>query len=212
MVDETATGPAGASDGGGPAPGGGGLGSALQARAQFLKNWDWNVVVSINRGACERGRAQHGINSEVGAACAAEWGALRFQTLTLAETFDRLRGFHRKAPFLFFNGNTFATIGRELSFALFSDLVPGRKREVGSAVAHYIAGVLDREAMVEIVDSLSQSAEFKVGDRVKTLRGSARGVIVLLLDDGRVVWRPDGTKSELTGLPESLLPERESRP
>ncbi len=58
---------------------------------------------------------------------------------------ERFRGFHRKAPFLFFNGNTFATIGRELSFALFSDLVPGRKREVGSAVAHYIAGVLDKD-------------------------------------------------------------------
>jgi len=30
----------------------------------------------------------------------------------LGETFDRLRAFHRKAPFLFFNGNTFAEIGR----------------------------------------------------------------------------------------------------
>ena len=83
----------------------------------------------------------------------------------MAETLDRLREFH-KAPFLFFNGNTFATIGGELSFALFSDLVPGRKREIGSAVAHYIAGVLERESMVEIVDSLSESAELQPGDRV----------------------------------------------
>lgn len=126
----------------------------------------------------------------------------------MGETFDRLRAFHRKAPFLFFNGNTFASIGRELSFALFSDLVPGRKREVGSAVAHYIAGVLDREAMVQIIETLAQSADFKPGDRVKTLRGSTHGVIVRLLDDGRVVWRPDGTDSELTGLPESLIPEK----
>lgn len=126
----------------------------------------------------------------------------------MGETFDRLRAFHRKAPFLFFNGNTFASMGRELSFALFSDLVPGRKREVGSAVAHYIAGVLDREAMVQIIETLSQSADFKPGDRVKTLRGSKHGVIVRLLDDGRVVWQPDGTDSELTGLPESLIPEK----
>jgi hypothetical protein len=108
------------------------------------------------------------------------------------------------------NGNTFATIGRELSFALFSDLVPGRKRELGSAVAHYIAGVLDREAMVDAVETLSQSADLKAGDRVKTLRGSTRGVIVRLLDDGRVVWRPDGTQSELSALPESLLPENKT--
>ena len=127
------------------------------------------------------------------------------KTVTLSETLDRLRAFHRKAPFLFFNGNTFATVGRELSFALFSDLSPGRKREVASAIAHYIAGVLDRDAMVEIVESLSESADFKPGDRVKTLRGSTRGVILNGLSDGRVAWQPDGSQSALVALPESLL-------
>jgi hypothetical protein len=89
--------------------------------------------------------------------------------------------------------------------ALFSDLAPARRREVASAVAHYIAGVLEREAMVEIVEGLAQAADWKAGDRVKTLRGSARGVIVRILEDGRVVWRPDSSQSELTALPESLL-------
>ena len=207
MSHETATGPAGTPDGGGHPHGGGGISSPLQTRAEFLKNWDWNAVISINRGACERGRAQHGINSEAGATCAADWEVLRFQTLTLGETFDHLRAYHRRSPFLFFNGNTFATIGRELSFALFSDLVPGRKREVGSAVAHYIAGVLDEAMMVQIIETLSQSADFQPGDRVKTLRGSLHGVIIRILEDGRVVWRPDDMESELTGLPESLTPE-----
>jgi hypothetical protein len=75
--------------------------------------------------------------------------------------------------------------------ALFSDLPPGRKREVGSAVGHYIAGVLDREA----------------GDRVKTMRGSLRGVITRVLEDGRVAVRAEGSTSELFCLPESLLPD-----
>jgi hypothetical protein len=74
--------------------------------------------------------AQHGINSETGAACAADWEKLRCETLTLGKTLDRLRAYHRRAPFLFFNGNTFATIGRELALALFSELQPSRKREV----------------------------------------------------------------------------------
>lgn len=94
-----------------------------------------------------------------------------------------------------------------MAFALFSDLVPGRKREVGSAVAHYIAGVLDREAMVQIIETLSQCTDFKTGERVKTLRGSLHGVIIRVLGDGRVVWQPDGTANELTALPESLISE-----
>jgi hypothetical protein len=207
MDDEAANRFAGTPDSGRPVSGGDGLGSPLQTRAAFLKNWDWLAVVSINRGACERSRAQHGINSETGAACAADWEKLRLETLTLGETLDRLRAYHRRAPFLFFNGNTFATIGRELALALFSDLHPSRKREVSSVIGHYIAGVLDRESMVSLVESLCEAAEFKPGDRVKTLRGSTSGVIVIILGYGRIVWQPDGTKSELTALPESLLRE-----
>ena len=81
-----------------------------------------------------------------------------------------------------------------------------RQREIASAVGHYIAGVLDREAMVEIVETLACDAEFKPGDRVKTLRGSAHGVIVRIAPDGRVVWRVDGS-GELLALPGDLSPE-----
>src|ERR1035437_6870311 len=144
MNDETANRSARTPDRERSASGGDGLGSPLQARAAFLKNWDWLAVVSINRGACERSRAQHGINSETGAACAADRQKLRRERLMLGETLDRLRAYHLRAPSLFFNGNTFATIGRELALALFSDLHPSRKREVSSVIGHYIAGVLGR--------------------------------------------------------------------
>jgi hypothetical protein len=96
-------------------------------------------------------------------------------------------------------------VGRQLAAALFADLASTRRREVMSAVAHYIAGVLDRESMVDIVEGLCQSADFKPGDRVKTLRGSARGVILRMLPDGRVVWRSDDSQAEVMTLPESLL-------
>src|SRR4051812_19818556 len=122
MDDETAPGSAGAAYSGRHSQGGDGLGSPLQARAQFLKNWGWESVTSINRGTCQRGGAQHGFNSETASACAEKWQTLCHQDLSLADVLDQLRGFHKQAPFLFYNGNTFATIGRELAFAVFSDL------------------------------------------------------------------------------------------
>lgn len=205
MDDETAAGFTGAPDSRGHHGGGSGEQSPLQARAKFLKNWDWQLIIGLNRGACSRGSAQHGINRETQEACKADWSEKQAEDLTLAETIDFLRRCHRRAPFLFFNGNTFADVGRQIAAALFAELPTPRRREVMSAVAHYIAGVLDREPMVAIVESLSQSAEFKPGDRVKTLRGTTHGVIVRVLVDGRVVWRPDGTDNELTGLPEGLV-------
>jgi hypothetical protein len=79
-----------------------------------------------------------------------------------------------------------------------------------SAVAHYVAGVLDRDSMVRILEELCETASFQPGDCVQTLRGSTRGVIVRLLPDGRVAWQPDGSRSELVALPESLLKEQRS--
>jgi len=209
-MNETADGPAQTPESGGHRQGGGEGRSPLQASAAFLANWDWQSVTGINQRACARGRAQHGVNSETGAACAAEWEQARQQSLTLGETIDFLRSRHRVAPFLFFNGNTFATIGRELALALFSDLPPVRKREASSAIAHYIAGVLDHESMVAIVEGLWEAVSFTVGDRVTSLRGSVRGTVTAILEDGRLSWRTD-TGAEFIALPESLRRDRAAR-
>src|SRR5688500_15476862 len=122
MADESSSGSSRASHGQRPHGRGFGEQSPLQARAQFLKNWSWELVISLNRGACERGKAQHGFNRETQEKVAAKWQAQREETLSFLETIDFLRGCHRSAPFLFFNGNTFADIGRRLSAALLAEL------------------------------------------------------------------------------------------
>src|SRR5438067_167985 len=101
MADEAKTGSAGASDGRRPAGRGPGEQSPLQTRAAFIKNWDWQSVISLNRGACSRGGAQHGFSREAQEACATEWTTKQQQVLSLEETIDFLRQCHRRAPFLF---------------------------------------------------------------------------------------------------------------
>ena len=77
--------------------------------------------------------------------------------MTLAETFEFLRWMHRSAPFLFFNGNTFAELGRQLSTVLFADLSPLLLREVSSATAHYIAGVLDSQSLHQLIEAAASN-------------------------------------------------------
>lgn len=77
-------------------------------------------------------------------------------------------------------------------------------------MAHYIAGVLDRETMVQIVEGLVASASFQPGDRVKTFRGTSRGTVLRILEDGRVVWRTESSRATLIALPEALLKEADS--
>ena len=91
-----------------------------------------------------------------------------------------------------------------MCLALFADLPALRRRELASAVAHYIAGVLDWESLAAVVEELCAAFDFQPGDRVMTLRGSSRGVVVRLLPDGRVVYRAEEGGLELMALPESL--------
>jgi hypothetical protein len=183
--------------------------SPLQGRAAFIKNWNWQLVTGLNRGSCERGKAQFGNNSETHDRVRESWERTRTQTLTLGETLDFLFQCHRAAPFLFFNGNTFGEIARRIMDAVFVEFPLARRREAASLAAHYVAGVLDRQSVESGLTALAELAEFQPGDRVKTLRGSVRGTILRLEPDGRVVWRAD-SGAELTALPESLI--REQKP
>jgi hypothetical protein len=211
MSDEPATGSAEIRDSQGSVERGSGEQRPLQARAAFLQDWDWQSVVGLNRAACTRGGAQHGQNSESFTKVGEEWEKLRSQEFTLAELLEYFRSCHRTAPFLFFNGNTFAEIARTIADFVFAELPHVRRREVISAIAHYVAGVLDRDAMVQIVESLCESASLKVGDKVKTLRGSTNGVVLRFLPDGRVVWQPNGSKTELIATPEALVLQKKGR-
>ena len=178
--------------------------SPLQGRAAFIKNWDWQFVASFNRGACERGKAQFGHNSEAYERVRQRWETVHAQILTLGEALNFLLQCHRAAPFLFFNGNTFGEIARRIVDAVYVEFPLSRRREAGSLAAHFVAGVLDGKSMESGLITLAQLADFKPGDRVQTLRGSMSGTIVRVEADGRVVWRAD-SGAELTALPESLL-------
>lgn len=205
MANETADRPAGGSDARHAHGGSGAEHAPLQARAAFIQNWSWESVLGLNRGACERGRAQHGLNSETHEKVRRLWEETRSQSLTLLETIEFLFRCHRSAPFLFFNGNTFAEIARRLVDVLFADLPLPRRREAASLTAHFVAGVLDRESMIQGVESLCELADLKPGDRVRTLKGSLRGTVKRILPDGRIAWKPDSSSNELLALPESLL-------
>jgi hypothetical protein len=205
MDNETAAGSGQSVDRSGSHGGDPGQQSPLQARAQFFQNWSWDIVIRLNRGACERGKAQHGFNPETQEAVAKEWESLRSTEISFSDLLDYLRKCHRSAPFLFFNGNTFADIGRRIGDALLAELPTSRRREGASAIAHFIAGVLDREAMVQTLQELSEAADFEPGDRVKTFRGASHGTIIRALKDGRIVWRSDESSAELIAMPESLV-------
>jgi len=194
----------------GRAEAGGSEQSPLQCRARFLENWDWQAITNLNRRLCEGQRAQHGPNPESHAASQKEWEGLQKEALTFLEVIGHLQKFHRQAPFLFFNGNTFAELGRGLSYALFADVTAVRKKQLASLVAHFIAGVpeVDEVALRTGLQELTRLENFQVGDKVTTLQKTLSGIVTKINQDGGIVRKCDQTGAVMTDPPQSLLSPR----
>lgn len=182
--------------------------SPLARAAAHLREWDWEVVVRQNRRACERECAQHGPNPETQAEVALAWDAARTVEQTLGAALDFLRACQERAPFLFENAATFAALGRELMQPWVTGLGAARSRAILLAVSDYISGGLARTELIEIVEGVWEAAPLRPGMRVKTLRGAVEGVVLQVLPDHRVLWRPRGSAADLVAETGSLLPVR----
>ena len=85
MPDETEIRPGGEADAGDGDGERAGQQSPLQGRAAFINNWDWQFITSLNRGSCDRGKAQFGNNSEAHDRIRQRWDSVRAQSMTLGE-------------------------------------------------------------------------------------------------------------------------------
>lgn len=185
--------------------------SPLALRGAHFRDQNWEGVIHRNRAACERECAQHGLNPESQAEVARAWRTAQAAEHTLAAALDFLRACHERAPFLFENAATFAALGRDLMQRFVGGLPHSRSKAILIAVADYVAGDLERASMIEIVEGLWAAADLRPGMRVKTLRGAVEGVVLRILPDKRVLWRPKGSSNDLVAEPVSLLRVRAHR-
>ena len=123
-------------------------------KRQWLKDWPWTTVVTINAGLCQEKKALHKNTSDGYEPAKRLWEKSRGQELTLRETLDVCRQCHKLAPFCFYNGNTFAAIGRTLIQALLRKMTPARAHSFRSVVGHYIAGTIGEADLTKTLKDL----------------------------------------------------------
>lgn len=184
------------------------LAARLEERTARIARWSWDLVVSFNQGACERGCTRHAPNGPSYESVRQRWEQSRLRPLNLIEALDFLLECHQAEPFVFFSGPTFAEVARRLVDATLADLALDRRREAVRLAAEFVEANLERDALLQGLTELCEILHLQPGDRVRTLKGSRRGVVRRILPDGRVAWRPDGSAAELIALPESLLREQ----
>jgi hypothetical protein len=113
-------------------------------KRHWLKDWPWQTVVTINAGLCKEKSALHKPTSDGYEPAKKLWEESRRGELTLRETLDLCRHCHKLAPFCFYNGNTFAAIGRTIIQDLLRKMPPLQAHSFRSVVGHYIAGTIGK--------------------------------------------------------------------
>jgi hypothetical protein len=109
-------------------------------KQRWLKDWPWASVIAINAALCKEKKALHKSTSEGYEAARTLWEAARPRELSLRQTLEICRQCHKSSPFCFYNGNTFAAIGRTIVQEILQNMSPLKAHAFRSVVGHYIAG------------------------------------------------------------------------
>jgi hypothetical protein len=120
----------------------------------WLRDWPWETVVTINATLCKEKKALHKPTSDGYDSAKKIWESARDRELALHEVLDLCRKCHRLAPFCFYNGNTFAAIGRTIIQEILQKLPPMKAHNFRSVVGHYIAGTIGSKEMTDTLADL----------------------------------------------------------
>ncbi len=119
--------------------------------AAWLAHVSWQDVVYANHQICAYGNAEHGITSDGYELVRTDWEEKHRVFMRLSDACDLCRLAHRRQPFLFFNGNTFAAVIRDaVSPALFG-LNSKDQHRVREVVVGFVAGTVWFEELRQVI-------------------------------------------------------------
>ena len=130
--------------------------ATMLAPKKWLEPIPWDVVEFINQSACTRAQAQFGHTSDGYAQAKQLWEQGMTREILLEEALDICLKCHRLAPFLNFNGNTFAGIAKAMVREILPHLGPKLSQAFESVVGHYVAGTEGREALLKALGEVEQ--------------------------------------------------------
>lgn len=129
----------------------------MSATRAWLADYTWEVVTAQNAVLCAAKNALHKPTSDGHAETKALWLLQHTQSMRLDEAVDLCRRCHRKAPFCFYNGNTFASI---IALVIKRLALPADEAFIARSLAgHIVAGVATEEevrAFRAFCDQISQ--------------------------------------------------------
>lgn len=125
----------------------------------WLEPFDWDFVTEVNRGLCSQKNALHKSTSDGHVPARELWEKSRIQKSSFSEALQICFRCHRLAPFCFYNGNTFASIARDLVADIPAPLPKEKAYILRSVAGHIVAGTatdIEEKQLEKILAELGQ--------------------------------------------------------
>ena len=117
----------------------------------YFASTSWADLEKINAALCRAAGHEPGPRAEGYESARMLWEKTQLQPLTFLQAADLCLECHRLAPFQFFNGNVFANCARVALAPVLDKLDYKKQTFARAAMAHYIAGTIDRADFIAII-------------------------------------------------------------
>ena len=118
---------------------------------KWLQAVPWDNVFTVNKELCQAQKLEPTTKARSLEDARRLWETAMPRSLSLKEVLDVCRECHELSPFTFNNGNTFAAIGRTIIGEWTGSLPPVEAQIVQTTVSHYIAGLVGRRELLQVL-------------------------------------------------------------
>lgn len=121
---------------------------------QWLSTVPWDSVTNLNRALCQSQKLEP-LTDAAGLAAARQlWEKSVPKSMLLRDALKVCHDAFELAPFIFNNGNTFASVGRALVEEQLKSAPPVEAQVLRTTIGHYIAGHCGRRELHQVLEQL----------------------------------------------------------
>lgn len=125
-------------------------------KRNWLADYSWDIVCSLNEELCKAKSADHSPSSDGYKEAQEKWISQHESITSVFEVASFCREMHKISPFCFYNGNTFAAIVRDVSVFVLEKLEPEAAYILKSTLSHFVAGTIDEDDLLNVLNDLPE--------------------------------------------------------
>jgi hypothetical protein len=137
---------------------------------KWLESGSWESVMNLYQTLCQGQKLDPLLTKASFEKTQQYWESQTGKTLSLPQALEVCQKCYQMAPFIFNNGNVFATVAKQLVEKWAKTLPSVEAQMLQLTVGHYVTGKVSRKELTKILDFLSPSwQQFQASSTVVTL-------------------------------------------